>query len=322
MPKTARCDRRKTRGAENRITVRISGKISVKKEAESLKHGGKTNTHIAWKIIALTSALAILLFASCSCAGGNSKEYSAANLKSTQNALTDKTFYWLGSSVTLGMESGEEAVADYIAAGNGAVCKKEAVSGTTLIDEPYKKFFKSYDSYVTRLKTTTEFDKNAKVDAFFCQISTNDAKSKYAEKRGKVTAADVVDKDAFDVKTSVGALEYIVAYAAETWNCPIYLFSNARFDDEGKRASKDPKGSEYADLVKAAHAVAEKWNAMDGITVKVIDLFNDREFNAVSDEDYEFYMHDAVHPYKAGYLKWWTPAFEKVLLEDFGGREA
>lgn len=288
-----------------------------------MKRCGKIRKSTVWKIIAVLSALTVVLFASCSsCAGGNSEEYSAINCKPVQNALTGKTFYWLGSSVTLGMESGEEAVADFIAARSGAKCIKEAVSGTTLIDEPYKKFFKSYDSYVTRLKNTSKFDKDEKVDAFFCQISTNDAKSRFAAQRGAVTAADVTDKDKFDVKTSIGAMEYIIAYVVETWNCPVYLFSNARFDDEGKRASKDPKGSEYAALVEETQAVADKWNDMDGITVKVIDLFNDEQFNAISDADYDFYMHDAVHPYKAGYLKWWTPAFEKILLEDFGGRKA
>jgi hypothetical protein len=30
-------------------------------------------------------------------------------------------------------------------------------------------------------------------------------------------------------------------------------------------------------------------------------------------------MQDPVHPYKKGYLEWWTPAFEKIFLEDFGG---
>ena len=69
--------------------------------------------------------------------------------------------------------------------------------------------------------------------------------------------------------------------------------------------------------MKAAYEVAEKWNAV-GADVRIIDLFNDEEFNDISGEDYDFYMHDPVHPYKAGYLKWWTPAFEKILFEDFG----
>lgn len=274
--------------------------------------------YAAKSIIAVICVL-IMLMMSLSLLGcsSNSSEFNVNKITSSQTAITGKTFYWLGSSVTLGMESGNVAVADYIAARNGAICVKEAVSGTTLIDEPYKKMFKSYGSYITRLKTTEAFDKNKKIDAFFCQISTNDAKSEYKEKRGKVTDENVTDINSFDVKTSVGAMEYIVAYVRDVWNCPVYFFSNARFDDEGERKSSNPKGSEYASLVKNAYEVAEKWNAV-GVKVKVIDLFNDEEFNNISSDDYDFYMHDPVHPYKAGYLKWWTPAFEKILFEDFG----
>lgn len=31
-------------------------------------------------------------------------------------------------------------------------------------------------------------------------------------------------------------------------------------------------------------------------------------------EDYALYMHDPVHPTKAGYGLWWTPKFEEALL--------
>ena len=267
----------------------------------------------AW-LCALVLLFFSLSFAAC---GSNSSDFDLDKCTPVETALTGKTFYWLGSSVTLGMESGEVAVADYIAARNGAAWVKEAVSGTTLIDEPYKKLFKSYDSYITRLKTTEVFDRSKKIDAFFCQISTNDAKDEFKDKRGVVTDRATTDKDKFDTKTTLGAMEYVAAYVRETWNCPVYFFSNARFDDTGLRKNKDPKGSEYAQLVKAAHEIADKWNAVGG-DVRVIDLFNDEEFNNISDEDYGFYMHDPVHPYKAGYLKWWTPAFEKILFEDFG----
>ena len=240
-------------------------------------------------------ALALLFSLFSVACGSNSSDFDLDKCTPAETAITGKTFYWLGSSVTLGMESGDVAVADYIAARNGATCVKEAVSGTTLIDEPYKKIFASYDSYITRLKTTKAFK----------------------DKRGAVTGTDVTEKESFDVKTTIGAMEYVVAYVRETWDSPVYFFSNARFDDTGERKSRDPKGSEYAVLVEAAYEVAEKWNSV-GADVRIVDLFNDEEFNDISSEDYDFYMHDPVHPYKAGYLKWWTPAFEKILFEDFG----
>lgn len=253
----------------------------------------------------------------CSGCGSNGKEYSASSCVQNETALTGKTLYWLGSSVTEGYKSGGEAVPEYIAARNGAVCVKDAVAGTTLIDEPYRKLFKSYDSYITRLKESDKFDKSAKVDAFICQISTNDAKTEHKDEWGELTAAGVTDKELFDVKTTIGAMEFVVAYVTQTWGCPVYFYSGARFSDEGKRGSKNPKGSDYAELIAETYKLQDKWNGIDGVRVEVIDLFNDDGFNEVSDEDYKKYMHDAVHPYKAGYLKWWTPAIEKAFLNDF-----
>ena len=58
--------------------------------------------------------------------------------------------------------------------------------------------------------------------------------------------------------------------------------------------------------------MAEKW----GITV--IDLWHDPEMNRVSPDDYRLYMNDGVHPTKAGYLLWWTPALQRGLYRVFG----
>ena len=37
--------------------------------------------------------------------------------------------------------------------------------------------------------------------------------------------------------------------------------------------------------------------------------------NAVSEEDYQLYMFDPIHPTRAGYRDWWLPKFE-AYLED------
>jgi lysophospholipase L1-like esterase len=47
--------------------------------------------------------------------------------------------------------------------------------------------------------------------------------------------------------------------------------------------------------------------------VPVIDLYHDQQMRDVSPEDYALYMHDPVHPTKAGYELWWTPKFEEAL---------
>ena len=48
---------------------------------------------------------------------------------------------------------------------------------------------------------------------------------------------------------------------------------------------------------------------------KKTDLWNDEEFNSISDEERKLYMADAIHSTQAGYLKWWTPVFEEYLRD-------
>ena len=59
-------------------------------------------------------------------------------------------------------------MADFLAKKHGAQCIKEAVSGTTLAD-------RANSSYVSRLDQYLASDERAgHVDAFICQLSTND----------------------------------------------------------------------------------------------------------------------------------------------------
>lgn len=250
---------------------------------------------------------------SLSACGSNGSKYDLTTIEKNTNALTGKTIYWLGSSVTYGFRSKGLSMADYVSARNGTTCVKEAVTGTTLIDITNKQG----DSYVSRMKNSSNFSKETKIDAFVCQISTNDAKKCNQSLWGTVTADNVVEMKQFDTKTTFGAIEYIISYVEATWDCPIYFYSGARFDDRGNRSYSDPKGSDYEKLIEQTKAIAEKWNKIEGYDVRIIDLFHDEAFNDISNASYRTYMHDPVHPYRAGYLEWWTPAFEEVFLKDF-----
>lgn len=265
-------------------------------------------------LVAVIIAATVLLIIFVKPSNGAKYDVSTC-VADTDSPLYGKTFYWLGSSVTLGMCSGEQAVADFLAARNGAVCVKEAVSGTTLFDDEKD----GQPSYIARLKNSQAFDKNAKIDAFICQISTNDAKTEYADLWGSVSGDTSPDPSAHDPSTTAGALDFVVAYVEQTWDCPVYFYSGANFTDSGARKSRDPSPQSYQQIISLTEQVAEKWNAVEGYDVRIIDLFNDEQFNGISDEDYRIYMHDPVHPYKAGYKLWWTPAFEEVLYDDFGG---
>lgn len=246
----------------------------------------------------------------------NDARFNPENVTMRENSpLKDKKIYWLGSSVTYGASSEGKSMADYLAALTGCVSVKEAVSGTTIFDDG-KTENTGVKSYTRRLTDGSNFKKDEKIDAFICQISTNDAWGDRTKYRGEITGDTVMAKEAFDRKTTLGGVEFIIAYVTETWgiDCPVYFYSGSWFGDEGTRMSSNPKGSDYDELVSQVKDVVKKWADL-GYNVGVIDLYNDADFNAhVSDEYYKWATNDAVHPRKAGYLQWWTPYFEQYLL--------
>lgn len=223
---------------------------------------------------------------------GNNDRYSVENTATIPNSpLTGKTYLFLGSSVTAGFGSFNESMADFIAKRNTCTVIKKAASGTTLADNGTT----NSNSYVARLVSyAMDTTRATTLDAFICQLSTND--SAKPETFGTVTADNVKDLSQFDRSTTFGAVEYIIAFVKQVWDCPIVFYTNSYYDNEN-----------YAQMVAALHTIETKW----GITV--IDLYNDTEFNAISADDLELYMTDDIHPTKAGYRDWWTPKFEEVL---------
>lgn len=214
---------------------------------------------------------------------GNAERYSAGNARPLpESPLKGKTFYFLGSSVTLGSASGEESFADFIAARNGCACIKNAVSGTTLADT-------GETSYVRRLLSDA---RPVRPDVFVCQLSTNDAAS---APLGDVSPS--FDGRDFLKGTTIGAAEYIIYEARRRYACPVAFYSSPYFENE-----------RYAAAVSLMRKVAEKWK------IRLIDLYSDEAFNAVSPEKRALYMHDEIHPLRAGYLEWWTPRFEAELV--------
>ena len=202
-----------------------------------------------------------------------------------ETSLDGKTFYFLGSSVTYGSNSGGKSMADFIAERNNCTVVKEAVSGTTLVDN-------DGGSYVSRLKNTTKFNKNAKVDHFIVQLSTNDAGQN--KTLGKVS--DSYNLEDFDTQTIIGAMEYIICYIKTTWNCPVTFYTGTMYNN-----------NLYVQMVNALYDLQEKWG------IGVIDMFFDLEMCSIPTNLYNLYMSDTVHPNAIGYEYWWTPVFEKHL---------
>ena len=226
---------------------------------------------------------------------GNHRRYSFGGVKrGAPNALTGRTVLCLGSSVTRGLAAGNVSFADYIARRSGCNFIKEAVSASTLAGRGRR-------SYIARLERHPAVNRG--IDCFLCQLSTNDATFK--SDPGDVS--DSFDIASFDTGTTVGAMEYIIAFAKKTWDCPVVFFTGTKYDN--------PR---YHRLVNLLLELRDKWG------IEVIDLWHNREMNRVSPDDYKFYMNDGVHPTKAGYLEWWTPVIEENLcriLEEWNERK-
>ena len=218
-------------------------------------------------------------------AKGNGNEYSINNTEViTDSPLSNKTGIFLGSSVTYGYGSMGVSFADFLEKADGLNIIKEAVSGTTLVDA-------KANSYVSRMKT---IDKNIKADFFMCQLSTNDATKNLPI--GEISESfDIAD---FDTQTITGATEYIIAYAKETWNCPVIFYTQAKYDSEP-----------YAEMVEMILSLQEKWD------IVVIDFWNNEEINGISDDERSLYLVDHIHPTKAGYKIWWLPEIQKTLYD-------
>lgn len=218
-------------------------------------------------------------------AAGNAEEYHLDRIEELESSPLDgKNILFLGSSVTKGDCSLDVSMADYIGKLDGCNVVKEAVSGTTLATS-------KRNSYVERLR---KIDTNKSFDLLVCQLSTNDASKNIV----LGSLSDSVDMDSFDTDTVIGAIEYIVAYARKTWGCNVVFYTGTKYDSEN-----------YQKMVESLYAVQEKWD------IGIIDLWNDADMNAVSEDDYALYMYDPIHPTQAGYLMWWTPKMEEYLYE-------
>ena len=216
---------------------------------------------------------------------GNYGEYSLKNTDTVQDSpIKDKTVIFLGSSVTYGYGSMGVSFADFLEKTDGIIAIKEAVSGTTLVDV-------KDNSYVSRMKT---IDKNIKADAFVCQLSTNDATKEMPF--GEISES--YDINELDTQTIAGAIEYIIAYAKDTWDCPVVFYTQAKYDSD-----------HYAKMVDLLLEIQKKWD------ITVIDFWNDVEFNNITDDQRKIYLIDHIHPTKAGYKEWWLPKFQETLYE-------
>lgn len=175
-----------------------------------------------------------------------------------------------------------------------------------------------HQSYVGLLKEAVERIGDKQVDTMFVQLSTNDI-GQYKTPAGSagehldfgaMTAEDVRDPSAFDVDTSFGALEWIIATAQQTWDCNVVTFvchmdtaQYAAFEACGYDYSKMDDSSDYALMRSTALEIAEKWD------LDVIDFWGDADSNKILHGDAARYLADSLHLHRLGY--------ERVLWQAF-----
>lgn len=216
---------------------------------------------------------------------GNGPNFDLDAVKPLRHSpLEGKTIAIVGSSLTYGYGAGGLSFVDYMARRNNCLFYKLAVSGTTLATT-------SPNSYVDRL---LQFEGPQHLDLMAIQLSTNDATQK--KLLGQVSSSHAL-KD-FDTTTTLGALEYMIAYSQDRWQCPVVLFTSHHFDN-----------ADYAALVDALPILKKKWQ------LYTLDHYNLDPFNKTLSDNNKLYMADRLHPTRAGYLRVWTPQMEEGLYE-------
>ncbi|MGM9681200.1 MAG: SGNH/GDSL hydrolase family protein [Eubacteriales bacterium] len=184
--------------------------------------------------------------------------------------LSDEVIFFLGSSVTYGSATNGRSFVDLIDTDdNGISTVKSAISGTTLVNN-------GSTSYVARLQT--EFQKYGTPDKLIVQLSTNDATT--SQPLG--TLGDSFDKNDFDQTTVIGAIEYIIAYAKETWDCEVIFYTNCPYESEN-----------YAAMVEALYQIHGKWG------IGILDFYACKGVN--EPDCLATYMNDSIHPNIFGY---------------------
>ena len=231
---------------------------------------------------------------------GNDPKYLPENQTALEySPLQGKTILSVGSSVSYGNGSGGVSFEDYLEVLDGATVISVTEGATTIaIREGLT------SSYTERLRRAVQPDWD--IDAVILQVSTNDASAG----NGIGEPTDSYDIDSFDLTTTSGGLEYLIAYCTETWDCPVVVYCSAPFEN-GPLYDADA----YGELVEGVHKVIDKWSSE--VEIVFIDQWNDPEMRSVSKDEIIHYMSDPVHPAMAGYLEWWMPNFQEALYSFF-----
>lgn len=271
--------------------------LNIKEEYEGLSDEEKNNVQNYQKVENLIN--------------GNDSSLDLDNILYEDGSyLNGKTIGYLGSSITYGFQSGGVSFVDYIQKISGSTSIKQAITGGPLAK---KEGAREEVSYITQLLEGA-ITPDTKLDALVVQLSTNDAS--LGIEFGSLS--DSYDLDDFDYSTIYGAMEYIIAYAKQVWDCPVIFYTNPYLSDEAishfvavnggsEQEIKEVYQTVYQEMVDALYDVQSKWD------IGIIDMWNESSFVDVDVLLREYYMVDPIHPSKAGYLFWYTPFIQAQL---------
>jgi len=210
---------------------------------------------------------------------GNLPQFDPENYETdTESPLKGLNIIQLGSSVTFGSGSMENSFVEFIAQMTGSEYVKEAVPGTTMSNLATQ----ADTSYINRM--LENLDSEMHTDLFLCQLSTNDASKRVP--LGEIS--DSEDPADYDLETVAGAIQYIITYAQNTWNCPVMFYTGTKYSNEA-----------YGDMVDLLLQIQEKYD------IGVIDMYHDLDTDTPLYNQYISF--DGIHPTKRGYGQWWAP---------------
>lgn len=158
----------------------------------------------------------------------------------------------------------------------------------------YQKTFMEILTEIRLQRAKDYLNKTNKDIAEIAQLSTNDASGE--KPLGEVSES--TSKEDFDTTTIAGAIEYIIAYAKETWNCPVIFYTNPKYDN-----------AHYESMVALLKEIAEKWE------IDLINFWDDDEINQMIETDRKSLLYVFIHPRPGFYLDVWTPYFENAIAE-------
>ena len=199
---------------------------------------------------------------------------------------------------------------------------KIAQDGYTLSDvQPrYYQHMKVGDrhSYIGLFEQALIDHKDEDISNFVIQLSTNDAGQFIDEECtkhlpfGSVLENSIKNSSMFDKNTSLGALEYMIAKAIETWNCKVSVFvchmDTATFSTYKSNNFDITKiKTNYADLYDGAKAIKEKWGC------NFIDFWDNEEINSKLNSNIGKYFSDSLHLQSDGYEATYYPVFRELF---------